>query len=131
VNNIEQGTIMADREAAILRTNRRQKELLRLKAARRLGVGLRLRADEQSRNVLASHAIVSGNHFEFAAWKGGLENAVLAQADLDPVQAIVWLFTDLRVDEWQHDSQLHRKHHSANGPSSARPLMLRLVHQAK
>jgi PAS domain-containing protein len=59
LNTIEEGTIVTDRAGRILRANRRAEDLLRLKGPRagwgRIGD---YGADEQSRDVLASRAIV-------------------------------------------------------------------------
>jgi PAS domain-containing protein len=107
LNTIEQGTIMTDRAGRILRANRRAEELLRLNGPRtdwgRIGD---YGADEQSRNVLASHGIVERQPLRICSLEGGVGNAVLAsRRDLDSDTGdSVWLFTDLRVDEWQHDS---------------------------
>jgi PAS domain-containing protein len=107
LNTIEQGTIMTDRAGRILRANRSAKDLLRLKGPRaRWGRIGDYGADEQSRNVLASRAIVERQPLRICGVEGGVGNAVLASRrdlDLDTGDSF-WLFTDLRVDEWQHDS---------------------------
>jgi len=107
LNATEQGTIIADRGGRILRANRRAEELLRLKGPRaELGRIGDYGADEQSKNVLASHAIVERQPLRICGLEGGVGNAVLAsRRDLDPDTGdSIWLFTDLRADEWQHDS---------------------------
>jgi PAS domain-containing protein len=127
LNAIEQGTIIADRGGRILRTNRRAEELLRLKGPRaQWGKIGDYGADEQSRNVLASHAIVERKPLRICGLEGGVGNAVLAsRRDLDTDTGdSVWLFTDLRVDEWQHDSHFIESSIREVARQARGPLML-------
>jgi PAS domain-containing protein len=127
LNTIEQGTIMTDRGGRILRANRRARELLRLNGEwADWGKIERYGADEQSRNVLASHAIVERQPLRICGEEGGVGNAVLASRrdlDLDTGDSF-WLFTDLRVDEWHHDSHFIESTIREVADQARGPLML-------
>jgi PAS domain-containing protein len=124
---IEQGTVMTDRAGRILRANRRARELLRLNGASAdWGKIERYGADEQSRNVLASHAIVERQPLRICGEEGGVGNAVLAsRRDLDfDTGDSFWLFTDLRIDEWHHDSHFIESTIREVADQARGPLML-------
>jgi hypothetical protein len=107
LNAIEQGTAITDRTGRVLRANRRAKDLLRLPGDRSgWGRICDYGADERSRTVLSGFDNVERQPLRVSGRAGGAGNAVLAsRRDLDrDFGYSVWLFTDLRADEWQHDS---------------------------
>lgn len=105
---IEQGSVISSRDGHILRANRRAKDLLRLDlAGDNWGRIADHGADLSSQAILASRDIIERQPIRIRGLEGGVGNAVLASRralDEDTGDS-VWLLTDLRVDEWQHDSR--------------------------
>jgi PAS domain-containing protein len=103
----EQGVVVTNRGGRILRANRRARDLLRLSDdASRWGLLRDYAADDAARALFASEAGAERRQIRVGA-AGGVGSAVLAsRRDLaSDAGESVWLFTDLRAEEWQHDSR--------------------------
>jgi PAS domain-containing protein len=104
----EQGAVVTDRAGRILRANRRARDLLQLSGEPRgWGMLSDRGADEQAKRLLASRHTVERQPLRICGIPGGVGNAITASRhDLaSDAGDSVWLFTDLRLEEWQHDSR--------------------------
>ena len=122
----EQGVVVTDGAGRIVRANRRARDLLHL-GGDMAGWGTlsSYGADDATRALLDGKELVERRQIRVAA-SGGVGNAVLVSRRnlASDVGEAVWLFTDLRAEEWQHDSSFIENTIREVASQARGPLML-------